>query len=67
MYLFFNQGREVFIMGKRRGSAINIDTKGGWTPDEGGDKRKKWERNGKERKGMLLPGKYHKGEKEREF
>ena len=44
MYLFFNQGREVFIMGKRRGAAINIDTKGGWTPDAGGDKRKKWKR-----------------------
>ena len=35
-------------MGKRRGVVINIDKKGGWTPDEGGDKRKKWKR--KERK-----------------
>ena len=34
-------------MGKRRGAAINIDTKGGWTPDAGGRHGEEAKKKGK--------------------
>lgn len=64
MYLFFNKERETFTMEKGRSVVTNIDRKGKRGTDTGGDKRKKM---GKKGKGMILPGKHHEGEEEREF
>lgn len=47
MYLFFNREKEPFRMEKGRSLVTNIDRKGKWRPDTGGDKRKEWEKKGK--------------------
>ena len=41
MYLFFNREKEPFRMEKGRSLVTNIDRKGKWRPDTGGDKKKK--------------------------
>jgi len=47
MYPFFNREKEPFRMEKGRSLVTNIDRKGKWRPDTGGDKRKEWEKEGK--------------------
>lgn len=39
MYLFFNREKEPFRMEKGRSLVTNIDRKGKWRPDTGGDKK----------------------------
>ena len=41
MYLFFNREKEPFRMEKGRSLVTNIDRKGKWRLDTGGDKKKK--------------------------
>lgn len=41
MYPFFNREKEPFRMEKGRSLVTNIDRKGKWRPDTGGDKKKK--------------------------
>jgi hypothetical protein len=40
MYPFFNREKEPFRMEKGRSLVTNIDRKGKWRPDTGGDKKK---------------------------